>query len=318
MMTTHPHIPVLLDRCIELLAPALGENALVVDATLGMGGHSEALLEKFESLRLLGIDRDEAALHYSEARLERFAQRTRLVHARYDELGTLLDTEFPGEAPQGILFDLGVSSLQLDEAERGFSYRFDAPLDMRMDAHEDVSAADLIATLSAFELQRMFERYGDEPLASRYAHAIVTRREIEPISRTGQLVEIIDRATPGGHPRKGHNAKRVFQALRIAVNRELEVLETALEVALDRLAVGGRIVVMSYHSGEDRLVKHAIEPRTVSSAPVDLPVIPESDLPTYRWVVKGPEKASDTEQQNNPRSQSVRLRAAEKVKGTQR
>ena len=318
MTTTHPHTPVLLDRCIDLLAPALGTNALMVDATLGMGGHTESLLQRFDSVRVLGIDRDLDALAHAQSRLKGFAERTRLLHARYDELGALLDSEFPGQAPQGILFDLGVSSLQLDEAERGFSYRFDAPLDMRMNPQDETTAADLIARLSAFELQRLFERYGDEPLASRYAHAIVNSRDDAPILRTGQLVELIDRVTPGGHPRKGHNAKRVFQALRIAVNRELEILEAALEVALDRLAVGGRIVVMSYHSGEDRLVKHAIEPRTRSSAPLDLPVIPESDQPTYRWVVKGPEEAPSAEQQDNPRSQSVRLRAAEKVKGTQR
>ena len=318
MMTTYPHTPVLLDRCVELLSPALQSGGLVVDATLGMAGHAEALLERFTEISLLGIDRDCEALALAQSRLKGFGERARLVHARYDELGAVLDQHFPGESPRGILFDLGVSSLQLDEPERGFSYRFDAPLDMRMNAEDDTTAADLLADLSAFELQRMFERYGDEPYASRYAQAIVSARAESPIIRTGELVELIDRATPGGHPRRGHNAKRVFQALRIAVNEELAVLESALETALDRLEVGGRIVVMSYHSGEDRLVKHAIEPRTQSSAPIDLPVIPESDQPTYRWVVKGPEVASSTEQRDNPRSQSVRLRAAEKVKGTQR
>lgn len=316
-MTTYPHIPVLLERSVDLLAPALSEpGALVVDTTLGMGGHSEALLERFGSIRLIGIDRDREALAIAGSRLERFSDRISLVHARYDELGDVLDEHAAGEAPKGILFDLGVSSLQLDEAERGFRYIGDAPLDMRMNQNDPTTAADLVNTLSAFELQRMFERFGDEPLASRYAQAIVSARETAPLSRTSELVAVIDKATPGGHPRKGHNAKRVFQALRIAVNTELDVLERALDVALDRLAVGGRIVVLSYHSGEDRLAKHAIEPRTHSSAPLDLPIIPEADQPSFRWVVKGPEMAPADEQRDNPRSQSVRLRAAEKVKET--
>jgi len=317
MMTTYPHIPVLLERSVDLLAPSLTEpGALVVDATLGMGGHSELLLNRFDSIRLIGIDRDRDALAIAGSRLAHFGDRVTLVHARYDEIGDVLDEHAGGVAPQGILFDLGVSSLQLDEPDRGFRYLGDAPLDMRMNQADDTTAADLINTMSAFELQRLFERYGDEPLASRYAQAIVSAREVLPITRTAELVEVIDRATPGGHPRKGHNAKRVFQALRIAVNHELDVLEAALQVSLNRLAVGGRIVVLSYHSGEDRLVKHAIEPRTQSSAPIDLPVIPETDMPSYRWVVKGPEVASGDEQRDNPRSQSVRLRAAEKVKET--
>lgn len=314
-MTIYSHTPVLLERCIDLLEPAISApGALVVDATLGLGGHAEALLERFDSLALLGVDRDQAALDHSQARLAAYADRVKFAHTRYDELESALAQTYPGRAPQGILLDLGVSSMQLDHAERGFSYRHDAPLDMRMDATDTDTASDMLNTLGAFELQRMFERFGDEPYASRYAQAIVQARETEPISRTLQLVDIIDKATPGGHPRRGHNAKRVFQALRIAVNRELEILSDAIEAALDLLAVGGRIVVMSYHSGEDRIVKHAIERRTQSSAPLDMPIVPEQDQPTFRWLVKGPETASEEEAQTNPRSQSVRLRAAEKVR----
>lgn len=315
MMATHLHIPVLLERCVELVAPALAApGALVVDATLGLAGHAEALLEQFPTVELIGIDRDPRALVHASTRLEPYRDRTRLVHARYDEITEVVEREFPGRRPQAILFDLGVSSMQLDEADRGFSYRFDAPLDMRMNPDDGTTAADLVNSLSAFELQRLFERFGDEPYAGRYAQAIVSAREEKPLLHTSELVAVIDRATPGGHPRRGHNAKRVFQALRIAVNAELEILTDALEQALDLLDRGGRIVVMSYHSGEDRLVKHAIEKRTQSTAPLDMPVIPEADLPTYRWVVKGPETASESEIHVNPRSQSVRLRAAEKVR----
>ena len=318
-MTTYTHTPVLLQRCIELLEPAIRlEGAVVVDGTLGLAGHAEAILEQFPTARLLGVDRDPDALEIASHRLERFADRVTIAKARYDDIDQLLDTHFPGEAPQGILLDLGVSSLQLDQPERGFSYRFDAPLDMRMSSEDETTAAELLNTLGVFELQRLFERFGDEPYANRYAQAIVQARHDAPLTHTQQLVAIIDQATPGGHPRRGHNAKRVFQALRIAVNQELDILATAIDKALDVLAVGGRIVVMSYHSGEDRIVKHAIEKRTQSTAPLDMPIVPESDQPTFRWVVKGPEGASEDEIHTNPRSQSVRLRAAEKIRQASR
>ncbi len=319
MMTTPTHIPVALERSLELLAPALQVAAttprpLVVDMTLGLGGHAEAILAAFPGVDLLGIDRDTEALAIARARLANFGSRAHTVHARYDELENILDDEFPGRCVQGILLDAGVSSLQLDEAHRGFSYLHDAPLDMRMNPGDDHDAADLINTLSQSELQQLFYRFGDEPLAARYAKAIVQARSIAAIETTGQLVDIIDQATLGGHPRGGHNAKRVFQALRIAVNHELDSLQAALPQALDALCVGGRIVVLSYQSGEDRLVKHEIESRVKSTAPLDLPVIPESDKPTMAWVHKGPEGPGDGEAEHNPRSRSLRLRAAEKIR----
>lgn len=316
MMTSYRHIPVALERCLELIAPALDAGTgLVVDATVGLGGHTEALLERFPAIHILGIDRDQAAIAATRERLSAHLSRLTLVQGRYDELPEMLREHGQSEAPRAILFDLGVSSMQLDDPSRGFSYLGSAELDMRMSPEDDQSAADIINTLSCFELQRLFERFGDEPLAARYARAIVEAREAAPITTTAGLVEIIDRATPAALATRGHNAKRVFQALRIAVNRELEILESALESALDALAVGGRIVVLSYHSGEDRLVKRSIDARSQDTAPPDLPIVPEHALPTYRWIVKAPEGASDQEQRDNPRSKSVRLRAAEKLRG---
>lgn len=315
MMTTPTHLPVALERCLELLAPALHEpGALVVDMTVGLGGHAEALLERFPQIHLLGIDRDADALALSRTRLSDYDTRLRLVQARYDELPDVLAQHYPTTPVRGILLDAGVSSMQLDVAERGFSYMASGELDMRMNQADGESAADLVNTLSDTELADLFRRFGDEPLATRYARAIVAARNDSPITRTDQLVDILDRATPAAHQRRGHSAKRVFQALRIAVNSELVSLEAALPHAMDALDVGGRIVVLSYQSGEDRLVKHLIEKRTTTRAPIDLPVIPDADQPTMRWVVKGPESASESEQAQNPRSASVRLRAAEKIR----
>ena len=315
MMTTPTHIPVALERTLELLAPALQEpGALVVDMTVGLGGHAEALLDHFPHIQLLGIDRDPRALALSAERLAPHSDRLTLVHARYDELADVLSQHYPSTPVRGILLDAGVSSMQLDLPERGFSYMAAGELDMRMNQESGRSAADLVNSLSEAELADLFRRYGDEPLALRYARAIVTARADRRITTTDQLVNILDAATPAAHTRRGHSAKRVFQALRVAVNNELESLEAALPQALDALDVGGRIVVLSYQSGEDRLVKHLIERRASVQTPVDVPVVPESDQPTMRWVVKGPESASAAEQETNPRSQSVRLRAAEKIR----
>jgi len=315
MMATPTHTPVAVERTVELLAPALVQpGALVVDLTLGLGGHATAILDAFPEAQLLGMDRDSDALAIARERLAVFGPRVTTVHARYDQLPTALETHFPGRCVDALLLDAGVSSLQLDEAKRGFSYLNDAPLDMRMDPEDGTTAADLVNTLSRAELHALFERFGDEPLAARYAKAIVTARQDAPLLTTLELVGVIDRATLGGHPRGGHNAKRVFQALRIAVNRELESLGAALPAALDALCVGGRIVVLSYQSGEDRLVKHEIDARTRNNAPADLPVIPESDQPTFRWLVKSPEGPTPDEAQSNPRSRSLRLRAAEKIR----
>lgn len=303
------HTPVLLDRCVELLAPALqADGAVLVDATLGMGGHSEALLERFPSIRLVGLDRDTDALRIAGERLARFRDRVTLVHTVYDEIG------LHAQGASGILFDLGVSSLQLDEAERGFAYSKDAPLDMRMDQTKGVTAADVIATYSEGNLRRIFERYGEEKLAGRYARFIIDARQKQPITRSGELVEILIAATPAAAQRAGHPAKRVFQALRIEVNAELNVLADAIPSAMDALGVGGRIVVMSYHSLEDRLVKQAFAAASSSTAPAGLPVELPEHAPRFRILTKGAELADDDERARNPRAIPVRLRAAERVR----
>lgn len=303
------HTPVLLDRCVELLAPALQEDgAVLVDATLGMGGHSEALLERFPGIRLIGLDRDTDALKIAGERLARFRDRVTLVHTVYDEIG------LHAQGAAGILFDLGVSSLQLDEAERGFAYSKDAPLDMRMDQTKGITAADVIATYSEGNLRRIFERYGEEKLAARYARFIIDAREKQPITRSGELVDILVAATPAAAQRAGHPAKRVFQALRIEVNAELNVLADAIPSAMDALAVGGRIVVMSYQSLEDRLVKQAFAAASSSTAPAGLPVELPEHAPRFRILTKGAELADDEERARNPRAIPVRLRAAEKVR----
>lgn len=310
------HTPVLLDRCVDLLAPALRrEGAVFVDATEGMGGHSEALLERFPEAHLIGLDRDTDALRIAGERLARFGDRVTLVHTVYDGIAEAVRST-GRRSVDGILFDLGVSSLQLDEADRGFAYSQDAPLDMRMDQTSDVTAADIVATYGEGDLRRIFERYGEEKLAGRYARAIIAARAEEPLTRSGQLVDLLIAATPMAvqRERAGHPAKRVFQALRIEVNGELTVLERALPAALDLLPVGGRIVVMSYQSLEDRLVKRVFAEASSSTAPAGLPIEPPEHAPKFRLLVKGAELASDEEKLRNPRATPVRLRAAERVK----
>ncbi|MCK2037183.1 16S rRNA (cytosine(1402)-N(4))-methyltransferase RsmH [Microbacterium sp. SSW1-49] len=303
------HTPVLLDRCVELLAPALqADGAVLVDATLGMGGHSEAFLERFANIRLIGLDRDTDALRIAGERLARFADRVTLVHTVYDEIG------LHAQGASAILFDLGVSSLQLDEAERGFAYSKDAPLDMRMDQTKGITAAEVIATYNEGNLRRIFERYGEEKLAGRYARFIIEARQKKPILRSGELVEILVAATPAAAQRAGHPAKRVFQALRIEVNAELNVLADAIPSAMDSLNVGGRIAVMSYQSLEDRLVKQAFAAAAASTAPAGLPVELPEHAPRFRILTKGAELADDEERARNPRAIPVRLRAAEKVR----
>lgn len=303
------HTPVLLERCVELLAPALSaDGAVLVDATLGMGGHSEALLERFPHIRLIGLDRDTDALRIAAERLARFRDRITLVHTVYDEIG------LHAQGAAGILFDLGVSSLQLDEADRGFAYSKDAPLDMRMDQTKGVTAAEVIATYSEGNLRRIFERYGEEKLAGRYARFIIDARAKKPITRSAELVEILVAATPAAAQRAGHPAKRVFQALRIEVNSELTVLADAIPPAMDALHVGGRIVVMSYQSLEDRLVKQAFAAASASTAPAGLPVELPEHAPRFSILTKGAELADDEERARNPRAIPVRLRAAEKIR----
>jgi 16S rRNA (cytosine1402-N4)-methyltransferase len=308
------HIPVTLERTLELLAPALEKpGAIVVDATLGMGGHASAMLEKFEGLRLIGLDRDLDALAIAGERLAPFGDRVTLVHTVYDDIRAVLDAQGIAEV-SGILFDLGVSSLQLDQVDRGFSYSQDAPLDMRMDASAGLTAERILAEYSESELRRIFYDYGEEKLAPRYASKIVQARAIEPIVRSGRLVEIIIAATPAAVQRAGHPAKRVFQALRIEVNQELSVLERAIPAALDSLAVGGRIVVLAYQSLEDRIVKRTLAARSASTAPRGLPVELPQHRPEFALLVRGAELASDDEKVRNPRSAPVRLRAAERLR----
>lgn len=311
------HTPVLLERCIELLAPAANRpGAVVVDATLGMGGHSEALLEAFPDLTLIGLDRDTEALALAGERLARFGERAIRVHAVYDDIAAAVRGAGFTRI-DGALFDLGVSSLQLDEAERGFAYAQDAPLDMRMDQNTGETAADVLASAPEGRLRAIFERYGEEPLAGRYARAIIAARSIAPIVRSGQLVDILQEATPAAVRDQRHPAKRVFQALRIEVNSELSVLERAIPAALDTLKVGGRAVIMAYQSLEDRLVKRELVRRSRSTAPAGLPVELPEHRPEFTLLTRGAELASDDERARNPRAIPVRLRAAERVRDVQ-
>jgi 16S rRNA (cytosine1402-N4)-methyltransferase len=316
----HRHVPVLLPETLDLLAPALerprpdGSPAVVVDGTLGLGGHAEALLARFPELVLVGIDRDPDALERSRARLAPFGDRARFVHAVYDEIPEALEGEgFRGA--DGVLFDLGVSSMQLDADERGFSYSRDVALDMRMDPGDERTAESIVNEYDERDLARIFRVYGEERLAQRYARAVVAARAVTPIRGAAALVAVLDKATPAALNSRGHVGKRVFQALRIEVNRELEVLERAIPAALDVLSTGGRIVVLSYHSLEDRIVKRAIAARTVSTAPRGLPIETDETAPTFRMLTRGAPGAADGEVENNPRAASVRLRAAERIRG---
>lgn len=306
------HLPVLLDRCLALLAPALAApGAVVVDCTLGMGGHAEALLAR-TGARLVGLDRDPEALRRSTSRLEVYADRVTLVHAVYDALPEVL-TELGLPRVQGVLFDLGVSSLQLDEAARGFAYAKDAPLDMRMDQTRGVTAADVVNGYDGRALARVLREYGEERFASRIADAIVRERAGAPFEGTARLAEVVRSAIPAATRRTGgHPAKRTFQALRIEVNDELGVLRRAIPNAVDALAVGGRIVVLSYQSLEDKVVKSELVRRATSDVPVDLPFLPEGSAPELVLLVRGAEQASAAEVEGNPRAASVRLRAAER------
>lgn len=316
MTTPARHLPVLAQRCLDLLAPAIGSTgAVLIDATLGLGGHAEAALRRFPELHLVGIDRDPHALELSAERLAPFGERFTAVHARYDEIGAVARSHAHQGRVQGILFDLGVSSLQLDEADRGFSYAQDAPLDMRMDPTTGPTAAELLAETDERELRRILHTYGEERFAGRIASAIVRRREELPISRSGELVELVRENIPHAARRTGGNpAKRTFQALRIAVNAELEALEGALPAAIDALAVGGRIVVESYQSLEDRLVKRALVKGATSSEPPGLVLpLPEHE-PYLELLTRGAERADEAERTANPRAASVRLRAAVRIR----
>jgi 16S rRNA (cytosine1402-N4)-methyltransferase len=311
----HGHVPVLLERCVALLAPAVtADGAVLVDATLGLGGHSEALLGRFPGLRVVGLDRDPQALEISRGRLEPFADRTTIVHAVYDELPQVL-ARLRLASVQGVLFDLGVSSLQLDEVSRGFSYAQDAPLDMRMDPTSGPTAADVLNTYPAGQLARVLREFGEERFARRIADRVVRERDQEPFARTSRLADLVRAAIPAATRRTGGNpAKRTFQALRIEVNGELEALGQALPAALDALAVGGRIVVLAYHSLEDRAVKTALASAAADTTPAGLPVPLESGRPRFRLLTRGAQRPSEDEMARNPRAASARLRAAERIR----
>lgn len=318
--TSERHVPVLKDRCINLLAPGFeaarkrGGTPVVIDATLGMGGHSEAMLQRFGDLHLVGIDRDEEALALAGARLAPFNARTDLVHAVYDEIEDVLEDLGIPEV-HGILMDLGVSSLQLDERERGFAYSYDAPLDMRMDTSRGQTAADVVNTYSEEDLVRIIRKWGEEKFAGRIANRIVRAREQKPFATTGELVEEIRAVVPAAAAKTGgHPAKRTFQALRIEVNEELDVLERAVPAAVAATALGGRVVVMSYHSLEDKIVKSVFQAGSKSSAPLGFPVELEEHKPELKTLTKGTEVPTAEEIAENPRAASARLRAVERIK----
>ncbi|GIH68218.1 16S rRNA (cytosine(1402)-N(4))-methyltransferase RsmH [Sphaerimonospora thailandensis] len=305
----------MIGRVLELLAPALaGPDPVVVDANLGLGGHAEALLAAHPALHLIGIDRDPTAIERSTLRLAPYAGRTTLVRAVSDELPAVLAAAGRPRV-DGALFDLGVSSPQLDEAERGFAYSYDAPLDMRMDPDQELTAADVVNTYSVAEITRVLRDYGEERFAARIANLLARERVEHPIMTTRRLADLVRTAIPAATRRTGGNpAKRTFQALRIEVNQELAALERALPAALDAMVLGGRVVVLAYHSLEDRLTKQVLAARTRDTGPPGLPVPIEAHQPRFRLLTRGAELPDDDEVTRNPRAASARLRAAERIR----
>jgi 16S rRNA (cytosine1402-N4)-methyltransferase len=314
----HPvHVPVLLDRVTELLGPACAvDGAVLVDATLGLAGHSLALLTAHPGLRLVGLDRDPEARAEAAERLAAagVADRATVVPAVFDELPDVLERLGLPEV-QAVLFDLGVSSLQLDRAERGFSYATDAPLDMRMDPTAPRTAADVVNTYPAKELARVLRVYGEERFATRIAAAIERERAREPFTGTGRLAELVRTAIPAATRRTGgHPAKRTFQALRIEVNDEFGALTRALPAAVDALAVGGRVAVITFHSLEDRIAKQVLAAGATDSTPPDMPVPLPEHSPVLRLLTRGGEAPTEAETAANPRAASARVRAAERIR----
>jgi 16S rRNA (cytosine1402-N4)-methyltransferase len=309
------HLPVMVDRVLALFAPALDPpGAVLVDATLGRAGHARALLAAHPGLALVGLDTDADAIAESGRLLAPYGDRVTLAHAVYDQIADVLARQGVARV-QGVLFDLGVSSPQLDEPGRGFAYSYDAPLDMRMDQSQALTAAEVLNTYPAARLARVLREYGEERYARRIAEAVVRARSAGSLTSTGQLNEIIRDSIPAPARRSGgHPAKRTFQALRIEVNAELDVLARALPAALDALAVGGRIVVLAYHSLEDRAVKRALATRVVDTTPPGLPVLLAEASPQFRLLTRGAERPSSAEVAANPRAASARLRAAERIR----
>ena len=303
------------DRCVDLLAPAIlaSANPVVVDGTLGLGGHTEALLQRFENLTVIGIDRDEIALERATKRLAPYADRLKTAHCVFDQISSVVEG-FGYSHINGALFDLGVSSIQLDETDRGFSYSQDAPLDMRMDRSRGITASEILNTYEPGKLVQILRTYGEEKFATRIVENIVKARAKAPLNSTQELATLIKESIPAATRRTGGNpAKRTFQALRIEANDELGAITRALPVALDLLMVGGRIVVLSFQSLEDRIVKEIFVERSTSKTPRDLPVELPEFAAKFALVSKSGETPSDQELANNPRSASVRLRAIERL-----
>jgi 16S rRNA (cytosine1402-N4)-methyltransferase len=309
------HLPVMVDEVLDLFAPALqASGAILVDATLGRAGHTRALLDAHPGLAIIGVDTDTQAIEESRRLLAPYGGRVTLVHCRNDEIPALLSSQGDQQV-QGVLFDLGVSSPQLDDPGRGFAYSYDAPLDMRMDSSSPLTAADVLNTYPAERLAQVLREYGEERFARRIADAVVKERSKTPLTSTARLVEIVRDSIPAPARRTGGNpAKRTFQALRIEVNGELEVLKRALPAALDMLAVGGRVVVLAYHSLEDRVVKRTLVAAAADTTPAGLPVPLESGLPRFRLLTRGALRPSGDEIARNPRAASARLRAAERIR----
>ncbi len=309
------HIPVALDRCIALLAPAIEKSStpLIIDATLGMGGHTKALLESFPSLRVIAFDRDPAAIVIAEQSLGSLLNRVTIIHDVYDRIEDSLNDLGITEV-DGVLFDLGVSSMQLDDAERGFAYSQDAPLDMRMDQSSGKSAYEILYSYSRSDLIHVIRSYGEEKFAPRIVDNIIAARESGRLKTTKDLADIVKESIPAPARRTGGNpAKRTFQALRIEVNQELEVLERAIPQALAALKVGGRIVVMAYQSLEDKIVKKAFAQVTASGTPLGLPVDLPNSAAKFNFVLRGSEGASESEIEANSRAGSMRLRCVERA-----
>lgn len=305
----------MLHRCIALLAPSIEKSAnpIVIDATLGMGGHAEALLERYPNLLVVGIDRDTEAIKIASNRLAKFGARFTFVHAVFDQMPEVL-SELGIKGVDGILFDLGVSSLQLDHVDRGFSYSNSAPLDMRMDKSSGLTARDVLENYSKEDLVKILRTYGEERFATRIVENIIKARSAGTLKTTTDLAELVKASIPAPARRVGGNpAKRTFQAIRIEVNQELKILENALPKALNQLKVGGRLVVMSFQSLEDKIVKQAFASASESKNPMGLPVELEHLKAKYQLVFRGSEGARAEEIETNSRAQSVRLRAIERV-----
>ncbi|WP_235831431.1 16S rRNA (cytosine(1402)-N(4))-methyltransferase RsmH [Gordonia zhaorongruii] len=307
------------ERMFDLLAPALtrvsadGSGAVLIDGTLGAGGHTEYFLTRLTGLTVHAIDRDTAAIDIARERLGRFSTRVHFHHARYDEVADVARSAGL-HTVDGVLLDLGVSSMQLDRADRGFAYSVDAPLDMRMNADDELTAADVLNTYDHGALARVLSEYGEERFAGKIASAVLRARAVEPFTTSGRLVELLYATIPAATRRTGgHPAKRTFQALRIEVNHELDSLRGVIPASLDLLEVGGRLAVMSYQSLEDRIVKRDFARMVRNTTPAGLPVDLPGTAARFALVTRGAEQADEAEREANPRSAPVRIRAIERV-----